>query len=179
MHNLWSFRLILPGCTPVLSSSSLWAAVSPWASGSLLPLSTLLQPRTHTTKHKYTWKENPEWLGGYNWVKTTKNPSYGTQLRAKREFQAQKSKNVMPDCSCCLVLAVPVSLSTLLFFLKKELLLCWEPSELDDAGQSASILKFPPLPWEHQNLLLLLTWLPGPPYYPERRHGALLSSRWK
>lgn len=51
-----------------------------------------------------------------------KNPSHGTQLRAERECEAQKSKNVMPDCSCCLVLAVPASLNIWLFFLKTELL---------------------------------------------------------
>lgn len=120
MHNLWSCRLILLGCTPVFGSSRQWAAVSPWDSGSLSPLCILLQPRTRTTKCRYAWKDDPELLRGCNCMKANENPSHGTQLRAARELQTQKSKNAMPERSCCLALAVPASPSTWLFFFKKK-----------------------------------------------------------
>lgn len=102
----------------------------------------------HTPSAKDTHNKAQVHLKGQSrvawWVQLCENNQkshYSTQLRAKRECQAQKSKNVMPDCSCCLALAVPASLNIWLFFLKKQLLLCWELPGLDDAGQPASVLK--------------------------------------
>lgn len=187
MHNLWSCRLILLGCTPVFSSSRQWAAVSPWDSSSILPLCILLQPRTRTIKHSFTWKDNPELLRGCNCMKANENPGHGTLLRAVRLLQAQKSKNVMPERSCCLALAVPASLSTWLFFFEKE-----SPRNCSCAGSHRSWMmqgslslswgiwvEVPLLPQEHKNPLLLPRRLPGPPCCCDGRHGPLLSSPWK
>ena len=187
MHNGWSCRLILLGCSPVFSRSRQWAAVSPWDSGSLLPLCILLQPRKHTTKHRDTWKDDPKLLRGCSCIRATENPSHGTQLRSAKKLQAQKSKNAMPEHICCLALAVPAPLSTWLFFFKKE-----SPRNCCCAGNHRSRMvqgslppswstwaELPPLPREHHKLFLLPMRLPGPPCCPDGRHGPLSSCPWK